>query len=113
MLESANIARPHRRSNMRIVSRRAAALAFSFALGASHAFAADPAMPALAPLPAGSAALDPHTGTTNFAFVFAGDNRPASAACQQPPQLGDIVSAIKSAPPAFVLWGGDIIYGKD
>ena len=83
------------------------------ATASSAVLAADPAMPALAPLPAGTPPLDPHAGTTSFSFVFAGDNRPASASCSQPPQLGTIVSAIKSSPPSFVLWGGDIIYGKD
>ncbi|SRR5581483_6924528 len=79
----------------------------------NQVFAADPSMPALAPLPAGSQPIDPNKGATSFSFVFAGDNRPASASCSQPPQLTDIVNAIKKSPPSFVLWGGDIIYGKD
>jgi Calcineurin-like phosphoesterase len=75
--------------------------------------AADPAMPVLAPLPAGSQPLEPHAGVTSFSFIFAGDNRPATASCSQPPQLTDIVNAIKRSPPSFVVWGGDIIYGKN
>jgi Calcineurin-like phosphoesterase len=75
--------------------------------------AVDPAMPSLAPLPAGSKPLDPNPNATSFSFIFAGDNRPASASCAQPPQLTDLVNDIKSSQASFVLWGGDIIYGKD
>ena len=82
-------------------------------LGVGGAIAADATMPVLAPLPAGSRPLDPHAGVTAFSFIFAGDNRPAAASCSQPPQLGEIVNAIKTSAPSFVLWGGDIIYGRD
>jgi hypothetical protein len=89
-----------------------------FLLAAHDGGAAAPAsgssgMPALAPLPAGSQPIAPQAGLTTFTFIFAGDNRPASATCAQPPQLNDVVNGIKSAKPAFALWGGDIIYGKD
>ncbi len=73
-------------------------------------------MPPLAPAPAGSKPIvDPGAGTTTFTFVVAGDNRPASDSCPQPPQLTDIVKAVAamSPAPAFALWDGDIVYGKD
>lgn len=70
-------------------------------------------MPALAPVPAGSQPINPSSGTTSFTFVVAGDNRPAQATCPQPLQLGDVVKGIAALKPAFVLWDGDIIYGKD
>jgi len=88
-------------------------LSLSANICGSKAFAATPAMPTLAPLPAGSQPLDAHASSTSFSFIFAGDNRPAAASCSQPPQLSDVVNAIKSGQPSFVLWGGDIIYGKD
>lgn len=86
---------------------------WSASICSTRTFAADLAMPTLAPLPAGSQSLDPHSASSSFSFIFAGDNRPASSSCSQPPQLTNIVNAIKSRQPSFVLWGGDIIYGKD
>ena len=74
---------------------------------------ASAAMPPLAPIPAGSKPLDPNAGATSFTFIFAGDNRPAAPTCALPPQLTDVVNAVKASAPAFVLWGGDVIYGKD
>jgi len=70
-------------------------------------------LPPLAPIPAGSQPIPPNAGATSFTFIVAGDNRPAASSCLQPPQLGDIVKAIAAAKPAFVLWGGDVVYGKD
>jgi hypothetical protein len=72
-------------------------------------------MPAFAPVPAGSKPIDPNVSAGAFTFVVAGDNRPAKRMCAQPPQLGAIASAIAAMQPrpAFVLWNGDIIYGKE
>jgi hypothetical protein len=72
-------------------------------------------MPALAPIPAGSQPIASNSTTSSFTFVVAGDNRPADPTLGQPPQLGEIASAIaKMNPkPAFALWDGDIVYGKD
>jgi len=72
-------------------------------------------MPPLAPAPAGSKAIDPQTSLTSFTFVVAGDNRPASASDPPPPQLAEIVGGIAAMKPkpAFALWDGDIVYGKD
>jgi hypothetical protein len=70
-------------------------------------------MPPLAPIPAGSSAMPPNSSATSFTFVVAGDNRPGHSSCLQPPQLADVVQAVQALKPAFVLWGGDIVYGKD
>lgn len=86
------------------------ALALAFIL--TGAVAAQ-TMPQLAPIPAGSKPLATNPGATSFTFVVAGDNRPPKSDCPQPPQLGDIVQDIAALKPAFVLWDGDIVYGKD
>lgn len=70
-------------------------------------------LPPLAPIPAGSQPIATNPSATSFTFVVAGDNRPAHDHCPQPPQLGDIVKAVAALQPAFVLWGGDIVYGKE
>ncbi|MCU1245128.1 MAG: putative phosphohydrolase, partial [Acidobacteria bacterium] len=70
-------------------------------------------LPPLAPIPAGSQPISPNSGATSFTFIVAGDNRPAHSSCMQPPQVADIVKAVAAAKPAFVLWGGDVVYGKD
>jgi hypothetical protein len=70
-------------------------------------------MPQLLPAPAGSPAINPNPTATTFTFVVAGDNRPAQSTCAQPPQLADVVSGIAALKPAFALWDGDIIYGKN
>src|ERR1051326_6027839 len=70
-------------------------------------------MPQLAPVPAGSKPIAANPNATSFTFVVAGDNRPAKASCGQPPQLADVVNGIAALKPAFALWDGDIIYGKD
>ncbi|HJW93534.1 MAG TPA: metallophosphoesterase [Thermoanaerobaculia bacterium] len=71
------------------------------------------ALPVVVPAPTGSSPINPNPTATSFTFVVAGDNRPAKDSCPQPPQLGAIVSAIASMKPAFALWNGDVIYGKD
>src|SRR5205823_9087323 len=70
-------------------------------------------MPPLAPAPAGSKPIATNPSATSFTFVVAGDNRPAKSTCGQPPQLADVVSGIAALKPAFALWDGDVIYGKD
>lgn len=71
-------------------------------------------MPLLAPLPK-TGSLSKPADDTKFAFVLAGDNRPAHASCPQPPTPGKIFAAVKAMNPtaAFVLWTGDTISGKD
>jgi len=71
------------------------------------------ALPLLAPAPHGSKPINPNAGATTFTFVVTGDNRPRSASCPQPPQLAAIVADIAKLKPAFALWNGDVIYGKD
>jgi hypothetical protein len=94
--------------------RRAASVLVLFAIAiAIPVTAAAQTLPPLAPIPSGSQPLVPNAGATAFTFLVAGDNRPAASSCLQPPQLGDVVRAIAAAKPAFVLWGGDIVYGKD
>jgi Calcineurin-like phosphoesterase len=70
-------------------------------------------MPALSPLPQ-TGKLSKPTDPTKFAFVIAGDNRPAHKTCSQPPTPGKIFAAVKGLSPAaaFVLWTGDTISGK-
>jgi hypothetical protein len=70
-------------------------------------------MPLLAPLP-GTGKLIKAENLTQFSFVAAGDNRPAHAKCLQPAIAKEIFSAVPTLNPrpAFVLWGGDTIYGK-
>src|SRR5215813_704332 len=70
-------------------------------------------LPPIAPTPAGSQPLDPHAGKTSFFFVVAGDNRPAKDSCPITPQFKDVRRAIEKLQPSFVLWDGDIVYGKD
>jgi hypothetical protein len=68
-------------------------------------------MPALSPV--GGTTLAPAGSLTSFTFVVAGDNRPANATCPQPPQLADVLKGIAAQKPAFVLWDGDVVYGKN
>jgi hypothetical protein len=90
---------------------RVPAIALGFVLVTMAAVAQT--MPPLAPIPTGSSAIPPNSGATSFTFVVAGDNRPGHSSCLQPPQLADVVQAVQALKPAFVLWGGDIVYGKD
>ncbi len=71
-------------------------------------------MPDLKPLPTSppvvmSAPTDPN----NFTFVVAGDNRPATRGPAQPIALNTIFDCVTKLHPAFVLWTGDTIYGKN
>jgi 3',5'-cyclic AMP phosphodiesterase CpdA len=69
-------------------------------------------LPALNPLkgtPAPTAPKDPD----KFTFILAGDNRPAKKNDPPTETVKIIFKAIKKQDPAFVLWTGDIISGKD
>lgn len=66
--------------------------------------------------------LQPLKGTPNptapkdpdkFTFILAGDNRPDKATDPPTAVVQQIFNEIKKQSPAFVLWTGDVIYGKD
>jgi hypothetical protein len=67
--------------------------------------------PAMTQLPTGAPALA-SSASTNFTFVVAGDNRPAHDGDPLTTPLLDIVNQLAATPPAFVVWGGDTVYGK-
>src|SRR5882724_4206492 len=69
-------------------------------------------MPDLKPLkgtPSPAAPSDPN----HFVFIVAGDNRPPSEADPQGQVVRSIFDDIKQKSPAFVMWSGDAVYGKD
>ncbi|HEX9254183.1 MAG TPA: metallophosphoesterase [Candidatus Angelobacter sp.] len=70
-------------------------------------------MPALSPLKQTGTLSNP-PDPNNFVFVMAGDNRPATLSCPQPPIPGTIFADVHQMKPpaAFVLWTGDTITGK-
>jgi hypothetical protein len=70
-------------------------------------------MPALSPLPQTGSLIQP-SDPNNFVFAIAGDNRPAHKGCPQSLMPGKIFAALNnlSPQPAFVLWTGDTISGK-
>ena len=63
-------------------------------------------------LPTGALALQPTPSLTEFTFVVAGDDRPAKASDGLTTPFHDIVTTIAKTPPAFVVWNGDSVYGK-
>ena len=70
-------------------------------------------MPKLSPLPQTGSLSNP-SDPNNFTFVMAGDNRPASSSCPQPPIPGTIFADVhQDKSVAFVLWTGDTVSGKD
>jgi len=69
-------------------------------------------LPAISQLPTGAPQLAANASATQFTFVVAGDNRPAKAKDPLTQPLLDIVSKLQAAPPAFIVWNGDAIYGK-
>jgi len=69
-------------------------------------------LPPATQLPTGAAALNPSPHATKFTFVVAGDNRPKKATDPVTQPFIDIVSKLAANPPAFVVWNGDIVYGK-
>jgi hypothetical protein len=60
----------------------------------------------------GAPTLQPNSSATQFTFVVAGDNRPAKPGDGLTQPLTDIIAALEKAPPAFVVWNGDTISGK-
>jgi hypothetical protein len=69
-------------------------------------------MPVLPPLPK-TGALKPKSSATDFTFVVAGDNRPAQQGPTPSAITGQIIHDLKQHKPAFILWTGDAIYGKE
>lgn len=76
------------------------------------AVAAHSQMPALPPLPK-TGSLSTPTNPQQFTFVVAGDNRPAKAGDPQGSTPKEIFAAAQKLGPAFVMWTGDTIYGKN
>jgi len=69
-------------------------------------------MPDLKPLkgtPNPSVPADPN----HFVFIVGGDNRPSEPTDPQAEVVHKIFREIDKKKPAFVLWSGDIIYGKN
>jgi hypothetical protein len=69
-------------------------------------------MPPAAQLPNGASPLSPNPTATKFTFVVAGDNRPAHRGDPLTQPLLDTVKALSGNAPDFVVWDGDIVYGK-
>lgn len=69
-------------------------------------------LPAISQLPTGAPALAANAGATQFTFVVAGDNRPAKRGDPLTKPLLDIAAALKGAPPSFIVWNGDAVFGK-
>jgi hypothetical protein len=63
-------------------------------------------------LPTGAPTLGLGETETKFTFVVAGDNRQAKRDEPLTTPMLDIASRMKSTPPAFIVWGGDTIFGK-
>jgi hypothetical protein len=82
------------------------AIAFASVINAAETF------PPLPQLPTGAPALAANPSVTKFTFAVAGDNRPA-VCCAQPATVSKIINAMAADGPAFVLWDGDAIFGKD
>jgi hypothetical protein len=76
------------------------------------AVAAHGQMPTLSPLP-GTGSLSAPSDPSKFTIVVAGDNRPAKATDPQGNTSKEILAAAQKLGPAFVMWTGDTIYGKD
>ena len=69
--------------------------------------------PMMTQLPTGAPALAASNSySSSFSFVVAGDNRPAHDGDPLTTPLLDIVKQLAATPPAFVVWGGDTVYGK-
>ncbi len=74
--------------------------------------AAAATFPTINQVPTGVGPLTPNPTATQFTFVVAGDNRPAKSGDPLTTPLTDIVAALVKPPPAFVVWNGDVVYGK-
>jgi hypothetical protein len=96
-------------------------LTLSFVALPSNSLAQMPGLKPLKNTPNPTPPTDPH----RFTFIFAGDNRPDKSTCSSnadqskkkpcPPTavVQQIFKDIKQQSPAFVLWTGDVISGKD
>ena len=69
--------------------------------------------PSLTQLPTGAPPLPRNATATKFTFAVAGDNRPDKGQGDLSPGFEAIVPKIAATSPAFVLWDGDTIPGKD
>jgi hypothetical protein len=69
-------------------------------------------MPDLKPLK-GTPSLAAATDKDHFVFIAAGDNRPPSEKDPQVKEVKKIFEDVKKQAPAFVLWTGDTVYGKN
>jgi len=69
-------------------------------------------MPDLKPLK-GTPSPSPPRDPDHFVFIVAGDNRPAAEQDPQGAVVRKIFDDIRKEGPAFVLWSGDAIYGKN
>jgi hypothetical protein len=69
-------------------------------------------MPALPPLP-GTGSLSAPANPAKFTILVAGDNRPAKVTDPQGSTPKEIFAAAQKLSPAFVMWTGDTIYGKN
>src|SRR5437763_4405938 len=67
--------------------------------------------PAMTQLPTGAPPLAASSSST-FTFVVAGDNRPAHDGDPLTTPLLAIVKQLAANPPAFVVWNGDSVFGK-
>jgi len=72
--------------------------------------AAHAQFPALPPVPKTGQLSDDPT-KTDFKFIAAGDNRPATSTSPQPQTLSQILKDSKKHNPTFMIWAGDIIAG--
>jgi hypothetical protein len=88
------------------------AAALSLALLLSATSLADDKMPDLKPLK-GTSSLPSAKNPDNFVFILTGDNRPEAASDPPTGIVKVIFKEIKKRAPVFVLWTGDIVYGKD
>ena len=85
-------------------------LALFCAMLSSTAAYAQGGFPALPPVPKTGQLSDDPT-KTNFTFIAAGDNRPATSKSPQPATLSQILKDSKKHNPTFMIWSGDIIAG--
>lgn len=69
-------------------------------------------MPVLPPLPT-TGTLTPSSSITDFTFIVAGDNRPATQTATPSAITGPMITDMMQYKPAFILWTGDAIAGKD
>src|SRR5260221_5165516 len=68
--------------------------------------------PTINEVPTGVGPLTPNPTATQFTLVVAGDTGPAKSGDLLTTPLTDIVAALVKPPPAFVVWNGDVVYGK-